>query len=75
MPPLPPAAAAARDAAMRSQSRRNGVSAFLVGSFVVGVFVYCISSVEQDEISDREVAQFRTQRELQRQRDAADRRR
>jgi hypothetical protein len=69
--PLPPAAEAARAAAAKAQSRRNGAGAFLAGSFVVGVFAYCISAVEQEEITDRDVAEFRKQRELQRQRDAA----
>ena len=54
MPPLPPAAQAARLAAEAQQSRRNLASAALASSFVAGVFYYCIQAVDQDEISDRE---------------------
>ena len=75
MPPLPPAAQAARLAAEAQQSRRNLASAALASSFVAGVFYYCIQAVDQDEISDREVHEFRRQRELQRARDAAEKKR
>ena len=68
--PLPPHVEAARQAALRAQSRRNLGGALLTGGFVAGVFFYCIQTVEQDEISERDVAQFRKERELQRQRDS-----
>ena len=74
MPPLPPAAEAARQAAMRAQSRRNIAGALLAGTFVVGVFSYCIQAVDQDEITDRDVELFRKKRDLERQRDESVRR-
>ena len=67
--PLPPAAEAARLAAVRSQSRRNMGGAMLVGCFVVGVFSYCIRSVEQEEISERDLKEFIRRREIQKQRE------
>ena len=72
--PLPPAARAARLAAEARQGRRNLAGAVLATSFVVGVFFYCIQSVDQDEITEKELQDFRRQRELQRLRDAAERR-
>ena len=71
MPPLPPAAEAARQVAARRQSRNNLVGAMLVGGFVVSVFFYSMSAVEQDTITDRDVQQFRKERELERARAAA----
>lgn len=65
---LPPAAQAARAAAAASQSRRNLGGAALIAAFVGGVFTYCINAVgeQQDAITDRELEQFRAQRERQR---------
>ena len=63
--PLPPAARAARLAAEARQGRRNLAGAVLATSFVVGFFFYCIQSVDQDEITEKELQDFRRQRELQ----------
>ena len=70
MPPLPPAAEAARLAALRQQSRRNAFAGFLVCSFVAGVFTYVISAVDQDQVTERELQAYRVQREKQRALDA-----
>jgi formate/nitrite transporter FocA (FNT family) len=56
--PLPPAAEAARQAAARSQSRRNMLGAAIAGTFVGAVFLYSITAVDQDEITERELAAF-----------------
>ena len=71
--PLPPAAERARAAAVAQQSRRNGVGALLATGFVVGVFYYCVSAVGQnDEITERELAQFRRERDRQQAQQAAE---
>ena len=72
MPPLPPAAEAARLAAARSQSRRNMAVAGAIVSFVGGVFFYSVNAVGTDDaITEWELQQFRQQRERQRQLEAA----
>ena len=65
MSPLPPAAQAARAAAEAATRRRNLGGALVIFSFVAGVFAYSISAVEQDQITERELAQFRAQRDRQ----------
>jgi hypothetical protein len=69
---LPKAALEARRAAERMQGRRNMLGGALAASFVVGVFYYCLSAVgdQRDAITEGELAQFRKQRERQRQMDA-----
>eukprot|EP00325_Prymnesiales_sp_UTEX-LB-985_P035405 CAMPEP_0174727134 /NCGR_PEP_ID=MMETSP1094-20130205/49163_1 /TAXON_ID=156173 /ORGANISM="Chrysochromulina brevifilum, Strain UTEX LB 985" /LENGTH=82 /DNA_ID=CAMNT_0015928817 /DNA_START=16 /DNA_END=264 /DNA_ORIENTATION=- len=68
---LPPSALSARQMAARAQARGNARGAMLLGGFVVGVFCYCISAVEQDPITERDLEQFRRERELERARNAA----
>lgn len=68
--PLPPAAEAARVAAARTQSRRNLAVAGAIVTFVGSVFAYSISAVGTDDgITERELLEFRKQRERQRKLD------
>ena len=62
MPPLPPAAEAARLAAVRQQNRRNMFGGFLVCSFVAGVFTYVVNAVDQEQVTERELQEFKEQR-------------
>ena len=64
------AAAAARAAAERAKSRQNlAVGGLLVG-FVGGVFMYCTSAMQQDEITPEELAAFKREREKKRQQES-----
>lgn len=67
MPAPGAAAAAARAAAARSQSRSNLVVGGSLVGFVGGVFFYCTRAVQQDEITDDEVAAFKRARERKQQ--------
>ena len=64
---LPKGAQAMRDQALRAQSRRNAIGAAIVFSFVGSVFAYSIFAVggDDNQITDRDVAEFKAQRELQ----------
>ena len=70
--PLPPAAEALRAQAAQGQARRNFLGGMVILSFVGSVFAYSILAVGYDDnmITEREVAEFRAKRELQRKREA-----
>ena len=63
--PLPPNVEALRAQAARSQARRNAVGAAAIFAFVASVFAYSILAVgsEDNVITDRDVAEFRSQRQ------------
>lgn len=73
--PLSPAAEALRAKAAASQARRNFVGATVVFSFVGAVFAYSIFAVGSDDnmITDRDVAEFRLERDRQRKQEARSR--
>lgn len=68
--PLPPAAEAARQAAMRQQTRRNALAGLIVTAFIGSVFTYVITAVEHDPVTEAELRAFRAERERQRAADA-----
>ena len=70
-PRLPPAAEAMRAAAAQSQARRNMMGGALIFGFVGSVFAYSILAVgsEDNMITDRDVAEFKLERERQRAQD------
>lgn len=68
---LPATAQAMRAAAQRKEARRNAIGAGIAIGFVSSVFFYCMNAVSQeDAITDRELAEFRANRERQRTLDA-----
>jgi hypothetical protein len=62
---LPAAAEAARAAAAAKQRTRNLGGAFVIGSFIAGVFFYVTRAVGQDQITAEEVEAFRAKRKLE----------
>ena len=52
-----------RAKAEAAQFRRNLGMGALICAFIGGVFTYSITAVEQDQITERELAEFRMQRE------------
>ena len=66
--PSPPSLAQMRMQAAAAQSRKNAIGGLIVFSFVASVFAYSILAVgsEDNAITDRDVAEFRAQRERER---------
>lgn len=66
--PLPPSAQALRAKAAASQARRNFLGGAVILSFVGSVFAYSIMAVGSDDnmITDRDVTEFRLERDRRR---------